>query len=201
VTVSSTHAAPSHESAVLARIADGDERALGELYDHYSGVAYSLAYAIVGDAADAEEVVADAFAQVWRTASSFEPARGNVGAWITTIVRSRALDLIRARRRRARALDQAVIAGGDDAPPGLSSGPGSADRGVEQSEAARLVRRSMAELPEAQRSVLELAYFAGLSQSEIAAHLSEPLGTVKTRMRAGLEKLRQSLRPLTEAGA
>ncbi|MFN8581776.1 MAG: sigma-70 family RNA polymerase sigma factor [Gemmatimonadaceae bacterium] len=182
----------------MSRLIAGDERALGELYDRYGGTAYSLACAIVPDNADAEEVVAEAFAQIWRSAASFDPARGNVIAWLTMIVRSRALDLVRSQRRRARALDDAVAFSDETEAPGMSTGSEQADRGVELSEAQVLVRRSLAELPLPQRKVLELAYFAGLSQSEIAEHLNEPLGTVKTRMRAGMEKLRQQLRPLME---
>jgi RNA polymerase sigma-70 factor, ECF subfamily len=187
------------DPSVISRLVSGDESALGELYDRFGPLAYSLACAMVTDAADAEEVVADAFAQIWRSASTFDPARGNVMAWITTIVRSRALDLLRAQRRRARVLEEAVATGAGGSSPGLSAGPEAADRGVEQSEASIIVRRSLADLPAPQRQVLELAYFGGLSQSEIAERLSEPLGTVKTRMRAGMEKLRQSLRPLIEA--
>ena len=190
---------PPLDPSVISRLVSGDESALGELYDRFGSLAYSLACAMVSDASDAEEVVADAFAQIWRSASTFDPARGNVMAWITTIVRSRALDLLRAQRRRARALEQAVATGDGGSSPGLSAGPEPADRGVEQSEASIIVRRSLADLPARQRQVLELAYFGGLSQSEIAERLSEPLGTVKTRMRAGMEKLRQSLRPLIEA--
>jgi RNA polymerase sigma-70 factor (ECF subfamily) len=188
------------DQAVIHGLAAGDEQALAALYDSYGGLAYSLALAMVRDATDAEEVVADAFGQMWRSASTFDVSRGNVAAWVTTIVRTRALDLLRARRRRSRMLDQAAAATDDAGSPGLSSAPPPADRGVEQSEAAVLVRRSLAELPAAQRVVLELAYFSGLSQSEIAAQLSEPLGTIKTRMRAGMEKLRAALRPLLEAG-
>ena len=90
-------------------MAAGDERALGELYDRYGGMAFSLACAIVGEHADAEEVVADAFAQIWRSAAGFDPARGSVAAWVATIARTRALDLVRARRRRARVLEQAAV--------------------------------------------------------------------------------------------
>jgi RNA polymerase sigma-70 factor (ECF subfamily) len=194
-------ASPPTDQSILSRLLAADDRALAELYDRYGGLAYSLAIAIVPDAADAEEVVADAFAQVWRTASSYDETRGNLLGWITTIVRSRALDLLRSQRRRARALEHAVVAADESTSPGLSSGPESADREVERSEAAALVRTSLAALPVTQRTVLELAYFGGLSQSEIAERLSEPLGTVKTRMRAGLEKLRQALRPLLEARA
>jgi RNA polymerase sigma-70 factor, ECF subfamily len=189
------------EPALIERLVAGDERALGELYDRYGTFAYSLACAMVRDPADAEEVVAEAFAQIWRSASTFDGSRGNVLAWITTIVRTRALDFIRASRRRSRMIDQAAALSDDTTSPGLSTGPEPADRGVEQSEAAALVRRSLAELPAAQRIVLELAYFSGLSQSEIAERLAEPLGTVKTRMRAGMEKLRQALRPLMGASA
>jgi RNA polymerase sigma-70 factor (ECF subfamily) len=184
------------DADLLRRLALGDERALGELYDRHSATAYSLARAIVRDAADAEEVVAEAFAQMWRTAASFDAGRGSVAAWVTTIVRTRALDLIRAQRRRARVLDDAALTADDDAIAGAPSGADTPDRDVERAEAAALVRRSLADLPAPQRRVLELAYFGGMSQSEIAELLKEPLGTVKTRMRAGLEKLRNALRPI-----
>ena len=186
------------DQEIIVRLAAGDERALGSLYDRYGTLAWSLASAIVPDAADAEEVVADAFLQVWRSAATFDAGRGSVVAWISTIVRSRSLDLVRARKRRARVLDEATAMTGEGASPGLSSGPPSPDRMVEASEAQHLVRRSLAELPPPQRLVLELAYFGGLSQSEIASRLAEPLGTVKTRMRSGMEKLRQALGPLLE---
>jgi RNA polymerase sigma-70 factor (ECF subfamily) len=189
------------DPSLVARLIAGDERALGELYDRFGTMAYSLACAIVPDPADAEEVVADAFAQVWRSAASFDAKRGSVGAWLSTIVRTRALDLLRSQKRRARVLDEAAATADEGSSPGLSTHADSPDRGVELSEARVLVRRSLDELPAPQRLVLELAYFGGLSQSEIAERLNEPLGTVKTRMRAGMEKLRQSLRPLMEVRA
>ncbi len=188
------------DSALVAQAAAGDERALGELYDRYGGMAFSLACAIVGEHADAEEVVADAFAQVWRSASSFDPSRGSVAAWLATIVRTRALDLVRSRKRRARVLEEAAVVTDEGETLVLAPTLESPDRGAELTETSIIVRKSLAELPPPQRKVIELAYFGGLSQSEIAAHLSEPLGTVKTRMRAGMEKLRQALRPLLEAG-
>ena len=184
------------DAGLLKRLALGEDRALGELYDRHSATAYSLARAIVRDPADAEEVVAEAFAQMWRTAASFDAGRGSVAAWVTTIVRTRALDLIRAQRRRARVLDDAALTADDEVITGAPSSADTPDRDVERAEAAALVRRSLAELPAPQRRVLELAYFGGMSQSEIAELLKEPLGTVKTRMRAGLEKLRNALRPI-----
>jgi len=183
---------------VVARLVAGDERALGILFDRHGAMAYGLAMAMVHDAADAEEVVADAFAQLWRSAATFDPARGSVIAWVSTIVRSRALDLLRSQKRRARVLDDAAAMSAEGSAPGLSSGAPSPDRGVELSEAQVLVRRALDDLPAAQRRALELAYFGGLSQSEIAEELGEPLGTIKTRMRAGMEKLRVALRPLME---
>jgi RNA polymerase sigma-70 factor (ECF subfamily) len=181
---------------LIGWMATGDERGLGELYDRHGSKTYALALAIVREAADAEEVVADAFGQAWRTAAQFDPNRGSVGAWLATITRTRALDLVRARGRRVRALTRA--AGGDSA--GLAAPLAAAgeapDRRVERTEAQTFVGRSLAELPEPQRRVIELAYFGGLTQSEIAAELQEPLGTIKTRMRAGMEKLRDSLTSL-----
>jgi RNA polymerase sigma-70 factor (ECF subfamily) len=188
------------DSALVAQAAAGDERALGELYDRYGGMAFSLACAIVVEHADAEEVVADAFAQVWRSASGFEPSRGSVAAWLATIVRTRALDLVRSRKRRARVLEEAAVVTDEGETLVLAPTLESPDRGAELAETSTIVRKSLAELPPPQRRVIELAYFGGLSQSEIAAQLSEPLGTVKTRMRAGMDKLRQALRPLLEAG-
>jgi RNA polymerase sigma-70 factor (ECF subfamily) len=191
------------DADLVARLALGEERALGELYDRHSAVAYGLARAIMRDAADAEEVVADCFAQMWRTAATFDPARGSVAAWVTTIVRTRALDLIRSQKRRARVLDDALMLTEEEGPgaAGTPTPGDTPDRDLERAEARELVRRSLAELPAPQRRVLELAYFGGMSQSEIAEFLSEPLGTVKTRMRAGLEKLRAALRPIMGAEA
>ncbi len=188
------------DRALVARLAVGDERALGELYDRHGTMAYSLALAIVRERADAEEVVADAFGQVWRNAASYDPGRGSVAGWLATITRSRALDLVRARGRRVRAIERAAQADNDGlaAPMGAALDP--PDRRIERGEARRLVARSLGELPEPQRRVIELAYFGGLSQTEIAAELHEPLGTVKTRIRAGLEKLRGSLAPLLSGG-
>ena len=191
----------SPDSAIVARVASGDERALGDLYDRYGGMAFSLACAIVGERADAEEVVADAFAQIWRSAAGFDPGRGSATAWVATIVRTRALDLVRSRRRRARVLEEAAVVTDEGETLVLAPNAESTDRGAEQAEAAALVRRSLADLPAPQRRVIELAYFGGLSQSEIATQLAEPLGTVKTRMRAGMERLRQALRPVLEVGA
>ena len=191
----------SPDSALVALAASGDERALGDLYDRYGGMAYSLACAIVSEHADAEEVVADAFAQIWRSASGFDSARGSVAAWVATITRTRALDLVRSRKRRARVLEEAAVVTDEGETLVLAPTVEAADRGAEQSETSAIVRRSLDGLPAAQRRVIELAYFGGFSQSEIAAQLSEPLGTVKTRMRTAMEKLRQALRPVIEAGA
>ena len=186
-------AVKSPDSALVALAASGDERALGDLYDRYGGMAYSLACAIVSEHADAEEVVADAFAQIWRSASGFDSARGSVAAWVATITRTRALDLVRSRKRRARVLEEAAVVTDEGETLVLAPTVEAADRGAEQSETSAIVRRSLDELPAAQRRVIELAYFGGFSQSEIAAQLSEPLGTVKTRMRTGLIKLRELL--------
>jgi RNA polymerase sigma-70 factor (ECF subfamily) len=175
-------------------MAAGDERALGELYDRHGATVYALARAIVGERADTEEVVADAFGQAWRTAAQFDPSRGSVAAWLATIARTRALDLVRARGRRSKALARAAQESDAGFAAPLSAGA-APDRDVEQHEAQELVTRSLSELPAPQRQVIELAYFGGLSHSEIAAELHEPLGTVKTRLRAGMEKLRDVLRP------
>ena len=185
--------ASQSDRALVERMTAGDDRALGELYDRHGATLYALAVAIARERADAEEIVADALGQAWRTASQFDPGRGSVGAWLATITRSRALDLVRARGRRARALARAAGASGEGLAVPLAAPAEAPERRVERQEARQLVGRWLAELPEPQRRVIELAYFTGLTQTEIAAELRKPLGTVKTRMRAGMEKLRDSL--------
>jgi len=182
----------TRDHALVQRMAAGDERALGELYDRHGRVMYALACAIVGERADADEVVVDVFGQAWRGAARYEPARGSVGSWLATIARTRALDLVRARGRRSRALERAVqlSEGGVANPVAADDAP---DRDAERSETRRLVTHALTDLPEPQRRAIELAYFGGLSQSEIAAQLGEPLGTVKTRIRDGMAKLRALL--------
>ncbi len=189
------------DRALVERMAAGDERALGELYDRHGGMAHALALAIVREGADAEEVVADAFGQVWRNAAQYDAGRGSVAGWLATITRTRALDLVRARGRRTRAIERAAHGDPEGLATPLGAPPDRPDRRIERHEARRLVTRSLGELPEPQRRVIELAYFGGLTQTEIAAELQEPLGTVKTRMRAAMEKLRGSLAELLVGGA
>lgn len=179
---------------LVARAASGDERAVAALYDRFGTMLYAVAYRIAGERADAEEVVFEGFAQAWRDAARFESSRGSVAAWLTMIVRSRALDVVRARNRRARAADSAAAAEPYGAPGLGAPGPAPSDP-VEHAERAVAVRRALEELPAAQREAIELAYFSGLSQSEIATRLNEPLGTVKTRVRVGMQRLRELLRP------
>src|SRR2546422_5962479 len=188
------------DGELVVRMVGRDERAVGALYDRHGAPVYSLALAIVGERADAEEVVVDSFGQAWRTAEQFDPARGSVTAWLATMPRTRALDLVRARGRRARALTRAAVGNSEGLAAPIAAAGEAPDRGVERQEARRLVERSLAELSEAQRRVIELAYFGGLTQTEIAAQLQEPLGAVKTRMRAGLGKLRGSLVPALSGG-
>lgn len=190
--------AATADAALVARVVAGDERALGELYDRHGSMVYGLAYAIVRDPADAEEVAADAFAQLWRSAPEYEASRGSVASWLSTITRSRALDRIRARQRRAQMMDRAAVQDADGFALPLAPMSLSPDGGAERSEISKLVTSSLAELPQPQRQVIEMAYFGGLSQSEIATQLAEPLGTVKTRMRTGMGKLRDALKPLFE---
>ena len=182
------------DADLIALAAKGDERAVASLYDRFGPALYLLAYRIAGERADAEEIVFEGFAQAWREASRFEAGRGSVAAWLTTIVRSRALDAVRARARRVRATDSAAVADPGTA-PGFGVPEADPSDSVEHAERAAAVRRALDELPSTQREPIELAYFGGLSQSEIAARLNEPLGTVKTRVRTGMQRLRDLLRP------
>ncbi|MFN0178881.1 MAG: RNA polymerase sigma factor [Gemmatimonadales bacterium] len=184
----------SDDRALLGQIAGGDERALGLLYDRYSALLYAVAYRIVGERADAEEIVLEAFSQVWRTAGRFQGEKGSVVAWLTMIGRSRALDLVRARGRRARVVDTAAHAEPDVA-LAMGRGPEQPGAQVADKERAARVAEAMDGLSAPQRQAIELAFFEGLSHSEIAERLDQPLGTIKTRVRLAMEKLRDALRP------
>jgi RNA polymerase sigma-70 factor (ECF subfamily) len=187
-------ATPIADTDLIGRAGSGDERAMAALYDRYGQVLYAVAYRIVGQRADAEEVVLDAFAQAWREATRFEASRGSVAGWLTTIARSRALDLVRARSRRER-ITATAAAERTDASPGMGSWRVDPSSAVDLTERRRRVQLALEALSPPQRRAIELAYFEGLSQSEIAELLQEPLGTIKTRVRLGMQKLRESLRP------
>lgn len=185
---------PDGDGDLIRGAAAGDERAIAALYDRYGGVVYAVAFRIVGQRADAEEVVVEAFAQAWRDAARFEAARGSVAGWLTMIARSRALDLVRARARRER-ITASAAADRLDVSPGPGDWPGDPSRAVDHAERRARVREALESLSPPQRQAIELAYFEGLSQSEIAERLQEPLGTIKTRVRLGMQKLRECLRP------
>jgi RNA polymerase sigma-70 factor, ECF subfamily len=182
------------DADLIAHAAAGEERAIAALYDRYGAVVYAIAYRITGQRADAEEIVVEAFAQAWREAGRFEARRGSVAGWLTMIARSRALDLVRARSRRER-ITATAAADRPDVP--LAMGDWRTDPGgaVDHAERRRRVREALELLSAPQRQAIELAYFEGLSQSEIAERLQEPLGTIKTRVRLGMQKLRECLRP------
>jgi len=185
------HDASHDDAGVIRRIADGDESALAQLYDRWVESVYSMASHLLRDTDEAEDVVEETFWQVWQRAGSYDPSRGTVRTWILTIARSRTLDRLRARNRRLTdtpMTDDMVAAESD---PLLDA---------EGNERRSLIQMALRELPDDQRVTLELAYFRGLSQSEIAEFLSEPLGTIKTRMRLGMQKLRVKLGLLRDSG-
>ena len=188
-------AIPETDARLVARVAERDAAALGALYDRHGAASYALARAMVHGAGDAEDVVAQVFAQLWRTAAGYDPARGSVATWITMLTRSRALDLLRAQRRRTRLHERAAAGDADGVAVPLGGSGEAPDAAAERGELARAVRASLAGLPEGQRRAIELAFFGGLSHGEVAATLGEPLGTVKTRIRTGMQRLREALRP------
>jgi RNA polymerase sigma-70 factor (ECF subfamily) len=173
--------------ALVRRIADGDQLALARLYDSTSRQAYGLALRILADASAAEEVALEVFTQVWNKASSYDPRRGTPSAWILTMTRSRAIDRLRSTRGERRRVEPLATAATAEA------GGASPEESAAEAERRARIRAALADLPPEQRQVIELAYFGGLTHTEIAEHLDQPLGTVKTRTRLGLIRLRQSL--------
>lgn len=178
----------AEDVALIRRMCDADETALVALYDRWMRSLYSLVFHLLKDADEAEDVVEETFWQAWRKASSYEPSRGAVSTWLLTIGRRRALDRIRAKGRRREESMTSVRELADVASPA-----GDPSQAMESSERRTHVLAALANLPDEQREVLELGYFRGLSQSEIADMTGQPLGTVKTRMRLALQKLREPL--------
>jgi RNA polymerase sigma-70 factor (ECF subfamily) len=178
-------------SSLLPAVATGDLAAFEQLYDRHSSTLYALLLRILSNPDDAQEVLQETFVKAWTNAKMFDAVRGSDMAWLISIARSRGIDRLRSRRVRGDREDEA----GRE----ISSSFGfvqkrtGADDAIEAQE-RNAVRSALAELPEAQRAALALAYFEGFSQSEIAEKLGEPLGTIKTRMQLGMKKLRESLK-------
>jgi RNA polymerase sigma-70 factor (ECF subfamily) len=176
--------AQESDAALVARIAGGDESALGALFDIHGRAAYSLAYAITGEAGAAEKAAADAFAELWRKARSFDPERASVAGWLAARVRDYAVAARRSNGVRRGA--NAVSALAPDFVGPLDAEPGRAER-------ARMVVSALTELPATQRRILELAYFGGLTTREIALELNEPEATIDENLRRALDVLRLTL--------
>jgi len=179
---------PAADQAALARLTRGERDALAELYDRHARPIYSLALRIVRDTADAEDVVQEVFAQAWSQASRYVMSRGTVAAWLLTLTRSRAIDRVRSKRSRP------DLGAGDDTVVAEMPDKGATpDVQLLSEEQVSRVRVALRNLPNPQRIALEMAYYDGLSHTEIAAELDEPLGTVKTRIRQAMIRLREAL--------
>jgi RNA polymerase sigma factor (sigma-70 family) len=175
------------DEALLAEVARSDEAALAELYDRFGRPAYGLALRVLRDASLAEDAVQDAFLQVWRSAGTFQPERAKASTWLLTFVHRRAVDLVRREERRR---TEPTPSAPEPTEPG-------ADEGAEIRSRREIVQEALRRLPPEQREAIELAYYGGLTQTELAEQLDQPLGTIKSRMFTGLQRL-QAL--LTEAG-
>lgn len=167
---------------------DGDRDAVAVLYDRYGSAAYGLAYRITNDATIAEDAVQDAFVSVWQQAARFDPARGKARTWLLTIVHHKAIDAVRRRSGRA---ERALPEG----PEEFVATHGNPEELAVWSMEAGAVRDAIARIPDDQRRTIELAYFVGMTHVEIAERMNVPPGTVKSRLRIGLEKMREYLRP------
>jgi RNA polymerase sigma factor (sigma-70 family) len=171
------------DEALVALVARSDDTALAELYDRLGRPAYGLALRVLRDPSLAQDAVQEAFLAAWRTAASYDPRRAKASTWVLTIVHRRAVDLVRREnRRRGAPLEDAPVRAGD-----------ATDEEAWVREQRRDVQSALAQLPSDQREALELAYYGGLTQSELAERLGVPLGTIKSRMFAGLSKLRDLL--------
>lgn len=171
---------------LIQQIATQDRDAFSQFYDRYSSLVYSLALRMLRAQSDAEDLLQEVFMQVWRQAANYSRDRGTPEAWLINIARSRAIDKLRSIRR----MEKSFVLTDD---PARAESGDNVELSASASESRLTMNSALASLPDAQRRVLELAYFDGLSQSEIADKLKEPLGTVKTRMRSAIQRLRDML--------
>ena len=178
--------ASTSDLEMLSAMSQGQVKALGVLYDRYARLVYSIAYRILNSAEEAEDITQDVFLTLWRR-NTYDPARGSLSSFLTTLTRSRAIDRLRSKSARLRVVQrlQGIVRSESGSPSPL-------DR-ASMGERSDLIRSALSQLSESERQVLEIAYYEGLSQSEIAQRLNIPLGTVKSRSRQGLLKLRQTL--------
>jgi len=174
----------SSPTTLINEMARGQRTALEQFYDRYVPLVYNLVLRIVGNRADADEVVQEVFLQTWRDASRYDPSRGTPEAWVVMLARSRAIDVLRSARRRGERVETRLTRDIADPTPAHAL----------QLANPRSMTGALGELSTAQRELLELAYYEGLTQTEIAARTGLPLGTVKTRIRTGLERLREAWR-------
>ncbi len=186
--------ADADDATLLKRMASGDEQSLGAFYDRWHPMVYAIALRIVRQRTDAEDVVEETFWQAWRQAERYDESRGGVQTWLLTMARSRALDRVRSLKRTHEDLIDDVGVDFD----ALQSTDSSPALDAESAERRRYVLAALSELPPEQREALELGYFSGLSQSEISEQTRQPLGTIKTRMRLAMQKLRERLQFLRE---
>jgi RNA polymerase sigma-70 factor, ECF subfamily len=170
------------DAALIRRIVRRDESALAALYDRYAGVLFSVLNRILRDTQAAEEILQDIFYQLWRTASRFDPSRGSLGGWLLVIARNRAISRLRRHNPAA----------GEEIGENSVVVPGNLESAVAREELLGRIKSALDGLPQEQRAVLELAYFQGLTHSEIARHTGDPLGTVKTRLRIAVETLKRT---------
>lgn len=175
-------------AALVSRVAQGDEDCLAQLYDCTNRIVYGLALRILGDPTSAEDITLEVYMQVWRTAESYDAGRGTVEAWLVTLARSRAIDWLRSRRARSQEVEHPL----EDVSVLQDSRPSPELVSIESGR-ARVVQGALAALSADQRQIIELAFFAGMSHNEIARQTDLPLGTVKTRIRLGMLRLREFL--------
>lgn len=183
------------DDELVALIVARNEGAFRLLYDRYADLVYSVAMRVLADSAAAQDVVQDVFLRFWRFPQSFDPERGRFMSWLLSVARNRAVDEVRARGRR-RLHELPPVEGADDPVDEAAADPA---RLAVLSAERREIRTALHTLPDEQRQVIELAYFAGLTQQEIAAQLQTPLGTIKTRVRLGMRKLRFAIGAETES--
>jgi RNA polymerase sigma-70 factor (ECF subfamily) len=172
------------DARLLAELAAGDDKAAGKLFDRYGGLAYNLAARILKNSSEAEEVVQELFVRIWREAAKFDPARGEVKSYLVRMARSMAIDRLRSSASRAKREESYAAEAVEENPSSAAS------------EQGRLVKQALSQLPEDERNILVAAYFEGYTQSELAERFGLPLGTVKSKVRQGMQKMRRRLGPI-----